>query len=84
MHFDQWKGKRLSGVLDEGLTGLLFTFQLKRLHVVENLSCVGLDRIHVYYFQYLLTAYRMPNTLLAGCFLSELIIYFRDWTMGVI
>lgn len=71
-------------MLDAGLTGLLLTFQLKSLHVVKNLYryvCFG--RINVYHFQYLLTAYCVPNTLLAGCFLNELIIYFRDLAMDV-
>lgn len=68
-------------MLDEGQSGFLLTFQLKSLQVVENLH---LDKMYVYYFQYLLTAYYEPNILLAGYFLNELTIYFRDLAMDVI
>lgn len=71
-------------MLDEGLTGPLLKFQLKSLHMVENLyDVVCFDKIHVYYFQYLLTAYCVPSTLLAACSLNELIIYYRDLAMCV-
>lgn len=52
--------------------------------MVENLYYVHLDRMYVYYFQYFSTAYCVLNTLLAGCFLNEFIIYFRDLALDVI
>lgn len=59
-------------------------FQLESFHAVENLYYVRPDRIHGFYFHFLLTAYCVPNTLLAGRFLSELIIYFRDLARDVV
>lgn len=78
------EGETTFRYLDEGLIGLLFTFQLKNLHMLESLYHIHLDTIRVYYFQYLPAAYCMLNTLLAGCFLNELIIHFRDSAMDII